>query len=166
MGVWISVKDCCKNLQFGKVTTVEPMEHALTWFPLLGTFIWLAWAGWNEYQKVQTYEAWASGADRCKYDIRAVLAQRGTTLIWGKPTRQGPIDLDSLALNDIDTIALQVNGAPVPSGSYVKRGQRIEIVLTTAGNVTHRIPFIEFPMAQQWKKALQESLQALKSASS
>lgn len=142
------------------------MEHALTWFPLLGTFIWLAWAGWNEYQKVQTYEVWATGADRCKYDIRAVLAQRGTLLIWGKPTRQGPIGLDHVDLMDIDTIALHVNGAPVQAGTYVKRGQRTEIVLTASGGVTHRIPFIEFPMAQQWKKALQESLQALKSASS
>lgn len=72
------------------------MEHALTWFPLLGTFIWLAWAGWNEYQKVQTYEAWATGADRCKYDIRAVLAQRGTTLTWASPPAKAP--LISLAL--------------------------------------------------------------------
>ncbi len=142
------------------------MEHALTWFPLLGTFIWLAWAGWNEYQKVQTYEAWATGADRCKYDIRAVLAQRGTTLTWGKPTRQGPIDLASIALTEIESIALHVNGAPVQAGTYVKRGQRTEIVLTTPGGISYRIPFIEFPMAQQWKKALQESLQALKSASS
>lgn len=142
------------------------MEHALTWFPLLGIFLWLAGAGWNEYQKVQAYEAWATGADRSKYDIRAVLAQRGHTLAWGKPTRQGPIDLVSLALTEVDTITLQVNGAPVPAETYVKRGQRVDLVITTLEKVTHRIPFIEFPMAQQWKKALQESLQALKSASS
>ncbi|WP_198806846.1 hypothetical protein [Leptolyngbya sp. BL0902] len=142
------------------------MEHALTWFPLLGTFIWLAWAGWNEYQKVQTYEAWATGAERSKYDIRAVLAQRGTTLTWGKPTRQGPIDLTSVALENIDTITLHINGAPAPANTFVKRGQRIELALIDRQGTTHRVPFIEFPMAQQWKKALQESLQALKSASS
>ncbi len=142
------------------------MEHALTWLPLLGTFLWLAWAGSNEYQKVQAYEAWAAGSDRSKYDIRAVLAQRGHTLTWGKPTRQGPVDLTSLALTEVDEITLQVNGAPVSAGIYVKRGQRIDLVLTAPGNGSHRIPFIEFPMAQQWKKALQESLQALKSASS
>lgn len=141
------------------------MERALTWLPLLGTFIWLAWAGWNEYQKVQTYEAWAAGADRYKYDIRAVLAQRDNTLIWGKPTRNGPIELASLPLETVETIALYVNGAPVEPGTYIKRGQQIELWLTTATQ-THRIPFIEFPMAQQWKKALQESLRALKSASS
>lgn len=147
-------------------TDGRPMEHALTWFPLLGVFIWLAWAGWNEYQKVQTYQAWATGADRCKYDIRAVLAQRGTTLTWGKPTRQGPVDLTSVALEDVSAIALHVNGVPVQAETQAKRGQRIEIVLTTGENGTHGIPFIELPMAQQWKKALQESLQALKSASS
>lgn len=141
------------------------MEHALTWLPLLGTFIWLAWAGWNEYQKVQAYEAWAQGADRSKYDIRAALAQRGTVLSWGKPTRNGPIDLSSVSLEMVEIIALHVNGEPVEPGSYVKRGQRTELVLTTATQ-TYAIPFIEFPMAQQWKKALQESLRALKSASS
>lgn len=142
------------------------MEHALTWFPLLGAFIWLAWAGWNEYQKVQTYEAWATGAERSKYDIRAVLTQRGTTLTWGKPTRQGPIDLASVALEDLESVALHVNGSPVQADAYVKQGQRIELVLTDWQGTTHQVPFIEFPMAQQWKKALQESLQALKSASS
>ncbi|MEB3291360.1 MAG: hypothetical protein VKI82_15695 [Leptolyngbya sp.] len=142
------------------------MEHALTWFPLLGAFLWLAWAGWNEYQKVQAYEAWATGSDRSKYDIRAVLVQRGHTLTWGKPTRQGPIDLASLDLTEVKAITLQANGASVSAETYLKRGQRIDLVITTLENATHRIPFIEFPMAQQWKKALQESLQALKSASS
>ena len=142
------------------------MERALTWLPLLGTFIWLTWAGWNEYQKVQAYEAWAAGADRCKYDIRAVLAQRGSTLTWGKPTRQGPIELARVSLTEIESITLHVNGHPVEPGTFVKRGQRIELVLIAPQGATYTIPFIEFPMAQQWKKALQESLQALKSASS
>jgi hypothetical protein len=142
------------------------MERALTWLPLLGTFIWLAWAGWNEYQKVQTYEAWAAGFDRSKYDIRAVLAQAGPILTWGKPTRRGPIELDSLSMETVETIALHLNGRPVEPGTFVKRGQAIEIVLTATSGEVYRIPFIEFPMAQQWKKALQDSLQALKSASS
>jgi hypothetical protein len=71
-----------------------------------------------------------------------------------------------VSLEDVTDFALHVNGGPVVAGTYVKRGQRIELVLTTTENGVHRIPFIEFPMAQQWKKALQESRQALKSASS
>ncbi|HIK44330.1 MAG TPA: hypothetical protein IGR64_05505 [Leptolyngbyaceae cyanobacterium M65_K2018_010] len=141
------------------------MERALTWLPLLGTFIWLAWAGWNEYQKVQTYETWATDFDRSKYDIRAVLGQKGTTLTWGKPSRQGPIELVSLSLDQIDRIDLQVNGYSVEPKSFVKRGQTIEIVLTSTAGQLYRIPFIEFPMAQQWEKALQDAWQALKSAS-
>lgn len=142
------------------------MGHALTWFPLLGVFIWLAWAGWNEYQTVQAYEAWATGADRSKYDLRAVLAQRGSTLTWGKPCRRGPTDLTSVDLEDIATLALQVNGAIAAPEVSAQRGQRIELALTTTDQGTHAIPFIDLAMAQQWERALQESLQALKSASS
>ncbi len=142
------------------------MERALTWLPLLGVFIWLAWAGWNEYQKVQAYEAWATGFERSKYDIRAILGQQGATLTWGRPTRQGPVELASLSLADIDTIALELKGCPIEPDAYVKQGQPIDLVLTSSQGEQFRIPFIEFPMANQWKKALQESLQALKSASS
>ena len=35
------------------------MERGLLWLPLLGVFIWLSWAGWNEYQKLEAYRAWA-----------------------------------------------------------------------------------------------------------
>jgi hypothetical protein len=142
------------------------MERALAWLPLLGVFIWLAWAGWNEYQKVQTYEAWATAFERSKYDIRAVLGQKESTLTWGRPTRQGPVELANLSLEGIDTIEVHLKGHPIEADSYVKPGQPIELVLTSSQGEQFRIPFIELPMAQQWKKALQESLQALKSASS
>jgi hypothetical protein len=35
------------------------MERGLLWTPLLILFIWLAWSGWNEYQKVEIYREWA-----------------------------------------------------------------------------------------------------------
>ena len=141
------------------------MERGLMWLPLLGTFIWLAWAGWREYQKLQAYEAWAADFDRGKYDIRAVLAQSGATLVWGQPTPQGPINLQSVDLHDVDTIQVQVNRQPLPPKTLVKRGQAIELVLLLANGSDYRIPFIDCDMANQWEKALQESLQALKSAS-
>ncbi|MCF3606421.1 hypothetical protein L2E81_07160 [Planktothrix agardhii 1033] len=35
------------------------MERGLLWLPLLAIFIGLAWSGWNEYQKLEAYQAWA-----------------------------------------------------------------------------------------------------------
>lgn len=59
------------------------MERGLLWLPLLAVFIWLAWQGWNEYQKVEAYQNWAKHFERAKYDIYAVLAQNGSNLTWG-----------------------------------------------------------------------------------
>ncbi len=43
------------------------------WLPLLAIFISLAWAGWNEYKKLEAYGVWAQKFDRAKYDIYSVL---------------------------------------------------------------------------------------------
>ena len=49
------------------------MERGLLWLPLLAVFFWLAWSGWNEYQKVEAYRRWAADYDKAKYDLYAVL---------------------------------------------------------------------------------------------
>ncbi len=135
------------------------------WLPLLGTFIWLAGAGWNEYQKVQAYEAWATGFERSKYDILAMLGQAGDTLTWGRPTRRGPIDLASLSLQEVETLGLRVNGQPVPPVARLPRGQQVEIVFSLRDGGSRAVPFTDSELGRRWEKALQESLQALKSAS-
>ena len=140
------------------------MERGLLWLPLLGVFIGLAWAGWHEFQKVQAYEAWAVGFDRSKYDIRAMLGQHGDHLTWGKPTRQGPIDLTTLSLQEVTALQLEVNGQPVVETDSSAKGA-IELVMATAGGKTYRIPFPDGDLASRWEKALHQSLQALKSAS-
>ncbi len=141
------------------------MERGLLWLPLLSLFIWLAWAGWNEYQKVQAYEAWAANFDRSKYDVRAVLGQAGDTLTWGKPTRQGPVDFIRLSLNDVDTIGLKVKDQMLAPETSPPEGDAAEIVLTLHSGERHDIPFTNGALAHQWKKALHQSLEALKSAS-
>ena len=140
------------------------MERGLLWLPLLGVFIGLAWAGWHEYQKVQAYEVWAADFDRSKYDIRAMLGQRGDDLTWGRPTRQGPIDLTTLPLQAITSLQLEVNGQPVADEAQPPNGQA-DLALATASGETYRIPFTDSDLAQRWEKALHQSLQALKSAS-
>ncbi|HEY9829841.1 MAG TPA: hypothetical protein V6D26_04625, partial [Stenomitos sp.] len=85
------------------------MERGLLWLPLLAVFIWLAWSGWNEYQKVEAYRHWAFQFERAKYDIYAVLGQKGSDLTWGKPTRQGPIELETFSLQEVKVIRLLVD---------------------------------------------------------
>lgn len=140
------------------------MERGLLWLPLLAVFIGLAWAGWHEYQKVQAYEAWAADFDRSKYDIKAMLGQRGDDLTWGRPTRQGPIDLTTLSLQAITDLRLEIGGQPVVGEAQPAKG-KVELALATISGETYRIPFTDSDLALRWEKALHQSLQALKSAS-
>jgi len=45
---------------------------------LLAAFIWLAWQGRNEYQKVEAYRNWAQ-FERAGTIFRAVLGLNGST---------------------------------------------------------------------------------------
>lgn len=140
------------------------MERGLLWLPLLAVFIGLAWAGWHEYQKVQAYETWAAEFDRSKYDIKAMLGQQGDHLTWGRPTRQGPVDLTTLSLQAITDLRLEIGGQPVVDAAQPAKGN-VELALATASGETYRIPFTDSDLALRWEKALHQSLQALKSAS-
>ncbi|MGB3137771.1 MAG: hypothetical protein WBG38_11260 [Nodosilinea sp.] len=139
------------------------MERGLLWLPLLAIFVGLAWAGWHEFQKVQAYEVWADEFDRSKYDIKAMLGQRGNDLTWGYPTRQGPIEITTLSLNTVSGVQLEINGQPVDDAQPAKG--KVELALATTSGQTYRIPFTESDLARRWEKALRQSLQALKSAS-
>jgi len=141
------------------------MERGLLWLPLLGFFIWLAWAGWNEYQKVQAYEAWAADFDRSKYDVRAVLGQSGDFLTWGIPTRQGPVNVVSVSLADVETLGLAVRDQELAPEADLPDERAADLVVTLKSGEVYKIPFTNGTLAQRWKKALHQSLQALKSAS-
>lgn len=93
------------------------MERGLMWLPLLGLFIWLAWAGWNEYQKVEAYKTWATDFERAKYDIYAALGQKADQLTWGSPSRKGPVDLKTVSLKEVESISLNVDGREFSLGS-------------------------------------------------
>ena len=80
------------------------MERGLLWLPLLAVFIGLAWAGWHEFQKLEAYQRWAADWERAKYDLYAVVGQRGSTLTWGQPTRQGPVVCQTLDLGTVVAI--------------------------------------------------------------
>ena len=136
------------------------MERGLLWLPLLFTFIWLAWSGWNEYQKVEAYRSWASQFEQAKYDIYAVLGHKGRELTWGKPTRKGIINLQNFSLNNVQAIQLLVNNQVVNLAAVPDNGSKIflEFILLPSDD-SIKIPFTEVPLAAKWAKYLQQELE-------
>ncbi|OUL34745.1 hypothetical protein BV372_12900 [Nostoc sp. T09] len=142
------------------------MEHGLLWLPLLVMFFWLAWQGSKEYQKVEAYRAWAEQFERAKYDIYAVLGQKGNNITWGKPTPKGPIKLETFSLLDVQKINLLVDDGLVELSKAPEKGRKIELqfIFPESANSV-RVPFTEIPLAVEWGKYLQEALQNLHSKS-
>ncbi|MBW4522680.1 MAG: hypothetical protein KME16_23790 [Scytolyngbya sp. HA4215-MV1] len=138
------------------------MERGLLWLPLLGVFFWLAWSGWNEYQKVEAYRIWAQSFERAKYDIYAVLGQKGNELTWGKPNRHGPIALQTFSLEQVTAMHLRVDGQIVNMETPPEKGRTIALEFTLV-NVADSIsvPFTETGLASQWGVYLQNHLQGL-----
>lgn len=136
------------------------MERGLLWLPLLIAFGILAWAGWNEYQKIEAYKAWAQQFQHAKFDVRAVLGQNGEQLIWGKPTRQGPIDLKTLSLRQVQKIDLRVNGQPADINAPPAQARRITLgfQLQDSDQSLVEIPFTEISLAVEWSRHLQKFL--------
>jgi hypothetical protein len=133
------------------------MERGLIWFPLLALFIWLTWSGWNEYQKVEAYRRWASQFDKAKYDIYAVLGQKGNDITWGQPSRSGPVDLETFSLKNVKSIALLVDNSPVDLDAPPDRGRTVCIeFLFFDADRSVKIPFTEIALAVDWSKYLQQ----------
>jgi hypothetical protein len=147
------------------------MVEGLLWLPLLAVFFWLAWAGWNEYQKLESYRIWAEQFDRAKYDIYAVLGQKGNSLTWGKPTRREPANLQTFDLHQVESIQLMVNDRvqeldiTSPDRASEKSGRgKIALEFHLLGDKKIRIPFTELAIASQWAAFLQKEWQKVKSA--
>ena len=133
------------------------MERGLLWLPLLLVFFWLAWNGWNEYQKVEAYRLWAEQFNKSKYDIYAVLGQKGDVITWGKPTRAGIVEVNNFSLKQTQNIRLLVNDRPVDLEQLPSRGTpTLEFILDN--NDLIKIPFTEISLAAQWLKYLQQQV--------
>ncbi|SRR5579883_1729788 len=137
---------------------IKNMSHALFWLPLLTLFIWLAWAGWNEYQKLEAYKLWAVQFERAKYDIYAVLGQKARELTWGVPTRKGPISLETVTMDDVQSVQLWVNEKPVDLESVTANGKAILVLERRDRSEPVRIPFTEPQLAAKWGQYLQQEL--------
>ncbi len=140
------------------------MERGLLWLPLLVMFFWLAWQGSKEYQKVEAYRAWAEQFERAKYDIYAVLGQKGNNVTWGKPTPKGPVKLETFSLLDVREIYLLVGDKKVDLENIPEKGRSIELeFLFSESTGSVRVPFTEIPLAAEWGKFLQGALKSLRS---
>ncbi len=136
------------------------MERGLLWLPLLAVFSWLAWSGWNEYQKVEAYRHWAQQFDRAKYDIYAVLGQKNSELTWGKPTRSEPINLETFSVQDVDSIRLLVDKEVADLEKPPNKGRAIALEFLFKNSLKSiKIPFTEIPLAVEWGKFLQQELE-------
>lgn len=139
------------------------MERGLLWLPLLATFFWLAWSGWNEYQKIEAYRSWAEQFERAKYDIYGVLGQKNSDLTWGKPTRKGPINLQTFSLKDVQSIRLLIDDKAADLQMPPGKGRDIalEFIFPEPAD-SIKVPFTEIPLAAEWGKFLQREIQSLR----
>lgn len=132
------------------------MERGLLWLPLLLAFIWLAWSGWNEYQKLEAYKIWAEDFDNAKFDIYAVLGKKDRQLTWGKPTRQGMIDLDSFNLDEVTQIKLLVGDRIVEPETLPEKGKPYLEFTFSDSKPALKIPFTDISLAAKWLNYLQQ----------
>ncbi len=132
------------------------MERGLLWLPLLVVFIWLAWSGWNEYQKVETYKVWAEDFDNAKFDIYAVLGKKEGQVTWGKPTRKGMVDLQSFSLDKVKEIKLLVGDSPVKLDNLPGKGKP-SLAFDLNDEDLIKIPFTDISLAAKWCAYLEES---------
>ena len=136
------------------------MERGLIWLPLLIIFFWLAWAGWNEYQKVESYQAWELGFDKAKYDILAVLGYKQDELTWGKPSRKGPVNLETFSLQEVQSIWLLVDKKSVDMDHPPEKGREVELEFQLEESaIPIRVPFTEIALAAKWGSYLRYELE-------
>ena len=96
---------------------------------------------------------------KAKYDIYAVLGQQEDSLTWGKPTRRGPVNLQTFSLKDVESLRLLVNSQAVDLESPPNSGSRIALEFLLKDAAAVQVPFTEIPLATKWGKHLQQELQ-------
>jgi len=138
------------------------MERGLLWLPLLVVFFWLAWAGWNEYQKIESYKRWAEQFERHKYDIYAVLGQKGDRLTWGKPTRKDPLDIQTVTFQDISRIRFRIDNQffDQKDAEFPLRAKKISLELVLKTGEMPSIKFTDIDIAAGWYRFLSDRLTA------
>ena len=126
------------------------MERGLLWLPLLVAFFWLAWSGWNEYNKLEAYKVWAKDFDNAKFDIYAVLGKKGNEITWGKATRKGMVNLDRFSLDEVEEINLLVGDDAVDLDNLPNKGKPYLEFTFGDRKPALKIPFTDITLAAKW----------------
>ncbi|ERN42476.1 hypothetical protein KR51_00007870 [Rubidibacter lacunae KORDI 51-2] len=131
--------------------------RGILWLPLLALFVWLARAGWCEYQNVEAYRRWSASFERAKYDIYAVLGQKGALVTWGKPARPVPADIESFSLADVEAVQLLVDERPTNPSTAPEQGKAA--IAFALSDRTIAVPFTQPRLAARWTEVLQQEWQ-------
>jgi hypothetical protein len=135
------------------------MERGLMWLPLLGMFIWLAKAGYDEYHQIEAYRRWARGFDRCKYDIYAVMGLKDREISWGKPTKAEPKGLKTFSLDRVNSVELIIDRLAVDLANLPVKGKKINLHFQLDNDSELiDIPFTEILLAAEWAEFLQQEI--------
>ncbi|MBW4440293.1 MAG: hypothetical protein KME10_03460 [Plectolyngbya sp. WJT66-NPBG17] len=137
------------------------MIHGLLWLPLLAAFIGLAYAGWNEYQTLETYRRWAEPFGRAKYDIYSVLGQKEDVLTVGKATRKAVTETDTFSLKSVQNIRLLVNDRAIELNALPAKGKRIALEFEFVDR-TLEVPFTQVSLAAKWGEVLTKDWQEMR----
>ena len=138
------------------------MERGLLWLPLLATFIGLAWAGWAEYQKIEAYKLWAENFDQSKYDLYSVMGYRNGQITWGKATRKGITDTQTVAIAKLSDITLEIDGETLKEfdaenpETFPSKGKAALCLNYNADENSIQIPFTQTDLAAKWATYLQK----------
>ena len=138
------------------------MERGLLWLPLLVVFFWLAWSGWNEYQKIESYKRWSEQFERHKYDIYAVLGQKDDRLTCGKPTRKDPLDIQTVTFQDIARIRFRIDSKffDEKDAEFPLNAKKISLELVLKTGEMPSIRFTDIDIAAAWYRFLSDRLAA------
>ncbi|MGK7910141.1 MAG: hypothetical protein AB4050_01465 [Synechococcus sp.] len=137
------------------------MERGLLWLPLLGTFITLTWLGWRSYRQVESYRIWSQDFDTAKYDTAAVAGLQDRVLTWGEPSSSGPINLQSIDLDRVNRVELQVNSTELEwPPQELTAGKTFAVTLYGPdGTTPTQVPFSDAKLAIAWCKKLKQLVQ-------
>ena len=116
--------------------------------------------GWMErVSKTGSLSRLAPKFDRAKYDIYAVLGQQEDQITWGKPTRSGPVNLQTFSLKNVQSLRLLVNDSAVDLENPPNAGSAIVLEFLLKDAEAVQVPFTEIPLATKWCQHLQQELQ-------
>jgi hypothetical protein len=90
-----------------------------------------------------------------------VLGQKQTNLIWGKPTRKGIIESQTISLKDIQNVRLSIDPQPVTLDNLPSKGKAAISLHLKRQNSEILIPFTDIDLAAQWTEFLQQEIKIL-----